>query len=149
MIDEYAFYKCNTLTSIAIPGSVANIGERAFENCVSLTKITISKGVTSIGNCAFFECTALEGINIPDSITNIGSNAFGTCIALERLTVDENNSKYYSKGNCIIEKSTKALVLGCKNSVIPDDVTSIGDYAFCPLSSGRFGSAGGIRHCLL
>ena len=43
-----------------------------------------------------------------------------------------DNSKYDSRNDCnaIIEKETNTLLLGCKNTNIPDDVTSIGANAF-------------------
>ena len=42
------------------------------------------------------------------------------------------NTVYDSRNNCnaIIETSTNKLVTGCKNTVIPNSVTSIGNYAF-------------------
>ena len=48
------------------------------------------------------------------------------------ITVEEGNSKYDSRDNCnaIIETGTNKLLLGCKNTVIPNSVTSIGDAAF-------------------
>jgi len=46
--------------------------------------------------------------------------------------VDSKNSVYDSRANCnaIIETKTNELILGCKITVIPNSVTSIGDYAF-------------------
>ena len=43
-----------------------------------------------------------------------------------------DNSVYHSANNCLIETETKTLILGCKNSIIPDDgsVISIGSFAF-------------------
>lgn len=48
------------------------------------------------------------------------------------MTVDSNNTVYDSRNNCnaIIETSTNALLYGCRNTVIPNTVTSIGQYAF-------------------
>ena len=71
-------------------------------------------------------------MNIPNSVTNIGDYAFTTCSALETITVENGNSIYHSAENCIIETASKTLVVGCKNSIIPNDgsVTSIGEAAF-------------------
>ena len=38
-IGAFAFADC-ALSSVTIPGSVKNIGERAFYGCIGLTKIT-------------------------------------------------------------------------------------------------------------
>jgi hypothetical protein len=67
---------------------------------------------------------------IPDYVTAIGDYAFRDCTSLQSITVAANNPIYKSEGNCIIEKATNTLLVGCKNSVIPDYVTAIGDYAF-------------------
>ena len=46
--------------------------------------------------------------------------------------VVNGNSIYRSQGNCLIETATKTLVVGCKNSIIPNDgsVVHINDCAF-------------------
>ena len=81
---------------------------------------------------AFAYCSDLISITIPHCVTSIGYEAFYKCSGLSTLVVDERNPSYNSAGNCIIETASKTLVVGCKNSVIPDDgsITIIGDYAF-------------------
>ena len=93
--------------------------------------------VTSIGSSAFEDCSSLTSVVIGDSVTSIGDRAFFICSSLTSITVESGNSVYHSNGNCVIETSTKTLILGCKNSVIPSDgsVTSIGYYAFYNCSS--------------
>lgn len=49
---------------------------------------------------------------------------------LKNILVDRENQYYYSKNNCLIEAATSALILGCNDSVIPNGVKYIGDYAF-------------------
>ncbi len=71
----------------------------------------------------------IKGLHIGKGITgSINSKYFLKNI--EQITVDENNTKYKSEGNCIIEKDTNTLVLGCKTSIIPNGVTSIDKSAF-------------------
>ena len=136
-IDSYAFYGCSGLASIAIPSSVTSISEYAFSGCTSLASITIPNSVTSIGEYAFRNCKSLTVISIPISVTSIGSYAFNGCSGLTSIIVDTENSTYDSRNNCnaIISTASNTLVVGCKNTVIPNGVTSIGSYAFYDCSS--------------
>ena len=88
--------------------------------------------VTSIGDGAFANHSGLTSVTIPNSVTSIGYGAFGGCSGLTSVTVDKNNGTYDSRDNCnaIIETSTNKLIVGCKNTTIPNSVTSIGDRAF-------------------
>lgn len=59
-------------------------------------------------------------------------HAFPDCTNIESIKVDKNNSRYDSRQNCnaIITTSTNTLTYGCKNTTIPNSVTSIGNFAF-------------------
>lgn len=54
-------------------------------------------------------------------MTDISSDSFYRCDSLSVIEINTNNPIYHSKGNCIIETSSKRLIYGCKNSVIPRD----------------------------
>ncbi len=131
-ITDHAFYQCSELTSVSIPKTMKSIGEMAFYLCSGLTSLTLPEGLQSIGKDAFCSCSGLTAINVPSTVTSIGEGAFWTCGNLASLTVSKGNSHYDSRGGCnaIIEKQTNTLVAGCMNSVIPNDVTEIGNYAF-------------------
>ena len=131
-IGNYAFVYCTGLTSVELPNSVTSIGNFAFQNCTGLTSVEIPNSVTSIDDYAFYNCTGLTSVEIPNSVTSIGTNPFSGCSGLEQIEVASDNAYYDSRENCnaIIRTSTNALVTGCKNTVIPNSVTSIGDYAF-------------------
>ena len=115
-----------------IPNSVTSIGNDAFHYCDGITSVTIPNSITSIGDRAFAECSLLEYVVIGNSVTLFGNEVFSGCRALESITVENGNTKYDSRNNCsaIIETSTNTLIIGCKNSTIPNSVTSIGEYAF-------------------
>jgi hypothetical protein len=65
-------------------------------------------------------------------VTSIGDYAFSGCSGLTSIIVEEGNTVYDSRDNCnaIIKAADNTLITGCKNTVIPSSVTSIGDYAF-------------------
>ena len=131
-ISDNTFENCSGLTSVIIPGSIASIGSGAFLRCSDLTSVTIPASVTSIGSNAFYGCSALTSVTIPSSVTSIGSGAFYGCSGLTSIKVESDNTVYDSRDNCnaIIETVTNRLIAGCKNTIIPTSVTSIGSGAF-------------------
>ena len=140
-IGKSAFKGCNGLTSITIPNNVANIGNRAFEYCSGLTSITIPDSVTSIGDYAFHACRKLTSIIISDSVTNIGNGAFWDCYGLEEVHITDLAAWYAIEFNGSYSNPlyyAQKLYLNSElvtDLVIPDSVTSIGDYAFQNCSS--------------
>ena len=130
-IEEGAFMFCTSLSSVVIPNNVTTITHESFRG-TALTSIEIPSSVTSIEGWAFFECDSLTSIEIPATVTSMGNNPFGSCASLASITVDPNNPVYSSPNNCnaIIETAPHTLITGCINTVIPDDVTAIGEYAF-------------------
>lgn len=91
----------------------------------------IPEGVKKIDRSAFYGCRSLTSVVIPASCTVLDA-PFMHCTALESIEVAEGNPVYQSSGNCVFERESKKLCIGCKASVIPTDgsVTSIGQSAF-------------------
>ena len=131
-IGDYAFYDCSGLTSVTIPNSVTSIRGDAFNGCSGLTSVTIPSSVTSIGYGAFNGCSGLTSVTIGNSVTSIGDFAFAGCSGLTSIVVESGNTTYDSRNGCnaIIETATNTLIVGCQATIIPNSVTSIGDYAF-------------------
>lgn len=109
-------------------------GARApwYSMAAVIENVVIEDGVDTIGDRAFSDCSNLTKITIPASVTSIGYGVVANCKNLTTITVAADNAVYCTEGNCLIEKDTKTLVLGCKASVIPADgsVTAIGAAAF-------------------
>lgn len=74
-----------TITSVTLPESIAEIGDKAFEHCCGLCSVNIPASVTAIGIRAFYDCEKLTVTVTP------GSYAEGYC--------RENNIHYELKGN--------------------------------------------------
>ena len=136
-----AFIYCSP-TSIVVENGNPNYDSR--NNCNALIETAtntllvgchntvIPNTVTSIANAAFAGHKNLTAIAIPSNITHIELGAFVYCRYLISIVVDEKNQVYDSRNNCnaIIETATNTLIEGSNNTIIPNTITSIGEYAF-------------------
>ena len=141
-IGEYAFSSCSGLTSIVVESGNQKYDSRNSCNAIIETSSNtlilgcmntiIPNSVTSIGSGAFNECNGLTAINIPNSVNYIDGNAFTNCSGLTSINVESGNSQYDSRNSCnaIIETSSNTLITGCKNTTIPNSISSIGSGAF-------------------
>ena len=121
--DNYNSYSNEYSGAVVIPETVTYNG--------------ITYSVTSLGDDCFESCSSLTSITIPNSVTCIGEACFSYCSNLERMVVDATNPVFDSREDCnaIIHTSTNELVAGCKNSQIPNSVTSLGDGCFYDCSN--------------
>lgn len=112
--------------------SVESIGNEAFGGCKELTSVSIPTSVTSIGAAAFYECFELSSFTIHQYVTNVGIAVLQGCSGINSIVVESGNTKYDSRNNCnaIIETETNSLIAGCKNTIIPNSVTTIQRGAF-------------------
>ena len=135
-IEGEAFEDCSSLTSVTISNSVTSIGNGTFDGCSGLTSLTIPNSVTSIGNYAFNDCSGLTSVTIPNSVTSIGNGAFDGCSGLTKVNAESiegwlkitfnnitSNPLYYAPHLYVVDKEVTEVV-------IPNSVTSIGNYAF-------------------
>ena len=130
-IGNNAFGMCSALTSITLPNTVTSIGDNAFQYCMNLTTIEFPDALTTIGSRTFDYCLGLTSVEIPASVTSIGLNPFTGCNNLASITVAEGNTVYSSpNNNALVETATHKLVSGLNNTVIPDDIQIIGNFAF-------------------
>lgn len=120
-----------SIKKVTINEGVTSIGTSAFANCTNLTSVDIANGVETIGYQAFFD-TGIDSVYIPKSVWSIINCAFGSCNNLTSIVVDAENSEYDSRNGCnaIIRKHSNHLLAGCRSTIIPDGIVSIGVDAF-------------------
>ena len=110
-----------SISNIVVAGSASTIGADAFRDWTGLQNVRIDNGVTIIGDNAFSGCTNLTDIAIPDSLISVGYHAFDNTPFLDNQPdglVIFNDIAFKMKGACPY------------SVIIPDAVSSIGDYAF-------------------
>ena len=130
------------ITSSSAPLTVAVTyqGSGSYDSDEYSGSVTIPETVTYDGRTysvtsiedAFAFCSGLTSITIPKSVTSIANGACAYSQSLTSIVVDNGNTKYDSRNGCnaIIETETNTLIAGCNKSVIPENVTKIGDHAF-------------------
>lgn len=124
-------FSSTSITSVEIADGLETIGQEAFQECRQLAAISLPSTLTTIEDGVFRYCYRLNSITIPASVTTLGDFVFSACTAMSYMTVADGNRTYESNGsNAIIETSSKKLLYGCKNTLIPDDITEIGMEAF-------------------
>ena len=133
---EYATFEECGFTSIHIPDSVEIIDEFAFISC-KFENITFGANsqLSYIGYKAFDYCKNLTSIELPAKITNIDRDAFNGCDSLENIYVHPDNETYQSIDGNLYSKDGKTIIKLAPGKmladfVIPNGVTTIGDFAF-------------------
>jgi len=145
-IGAIAFVYCSSLTSVTIGKGVTSIGDEAFlycsnletvqwdatactnagsyshpifTSCSKLTNVVIGENVTSFPIATFYKCSSLNKVNHLGDVSSWFGIIFGSYDA---------NPLYYAHNLYLNDELVTDLV-------IPDSVTSIGEYAFYGCSS--------------
>ena len=143
-ISSSAFNGCSGLKSITWNAknypAFSSYSSNPFYNIkTQITEFIIGDDLTSIPAYMCYGMSNLKSVTIPNSVTSIGSSAFNGCSGLEKAIVPNINIKnwcsivfssstdnplYYAH-HLYSDENTEITKL-----VIPNDVTSIGSYAF-------------------
>ena len=120
----------NCISASAIEFTVDGVRYSVNNDNTTVMVAGYPSGSKPIGDLPIPESVTYGGISYP--VTSIGYEAFCECSGLTSIKVESGNSVYDSRENCnaIIETATNTLISGCKNTIIPISVTSIGNYAF-------------------
>ena len=108
-IANYAFYKCEVLTSVRMPSTVKTVGRSAFYDCHALEAVELPLMLERIEDYTFYKCNNLRLFVLPPMLKSIGRSAFYKC------------------------GTTQAAMDGDTDSdtlIIPAGVEYIGDFAF-------------------
>lgn len=157
-IGDGAFVECSKLISVTIPHSITSIGYNCFQDCINLSKVFISdlKSWCNIrfkhaesnplwySHHLFLNGKEIVDLVLPSDIKSISDDAFSGN-DFSTIVVDSRNDSLDSHDNCnaIIDKyhlrylgvdtifsGANRLLVGCKNTIIPEDVLTIEPGAF-------------------
>ena len=155
-IGDYAFYNCANLKKVYYNGDIVDwlnisfgesdatsnpmyYADNLFINGELLQgELIIPDSVTRIRSDAFYNCTGLTSIVIPGSLTSIGSNAFSNCTGLTDVYYTGDiagwcNISFYNISSNPMVYADNLYINGKLlqgELIIPNSVTSLGDYAF-------------------
>ena len=140
-IGNSAFSGCTDLTKIIYNAEdAADLTHKSevFKNAGTSSegfRVVIGDGVKKIPSHLFYGCTRLSSVTIGNGVTSIGRQAFYGCNSIEKVHISDITAwceivfeDYYSNplnANCLYVNDTLVT-----NLTIPNDVTSIGTYAF-------------------
>lgn len=137
-IGPYAFAGSIGLKAMDIPESVRYILDGAFAFC-PLKKISIPASVTLLYDSPFLGCAELESISVQEGNPVYSSPAGSNAIIsngndIRQISKPEVTEilNYFKLGNYLYRRPA-TLIQGCRNTVIPASVKTIGyqSFAFC------------------
>lgn len=161
-IEGYAF-NYSIQGNVKLPEGLKTIGLSAFSVNDFIKKITyvsrkeetqlddvgtvvLPASVTSLEQC-FENCSNLEELHIPRNVSYIQDGlvrftSSSRSSKLRTVTVQEGSQKYISSGNCIVDTTDRAVIVGCRNSTIPANASRIASYAFSGATFTQFNIPG-------
>ena len=154
-VGGYAFSECNNLKKVYITdlaawcgidfagedSNPASYSGALYLNDELITELIIPSGVSSIGDYAFSSNSSITSVNIPSSVKAVGASAFLGCDNLEKVNI--NDLAAWCGIDFVGEDANPSSISGVlylnnklvTELIIPDGVSSIGDYAFSSNSS--------------
>lgn len=129
-VAEGGFTGYRTMEQFICHAAVEEVGAEAFRGCTSLLAIELPDSVLRVGERAFYGCSKVKSLSVGSGLQEIGESAFYSLQKLGHIAVSEENTAFSGAGECLIERETGKLLLGCAASVIPQEVREIGDNAF-------------------
>jgi len=162
-VENRAFQGIRGYNSGTFPEGLEEISYYAFSG-TGLNEVKLPESIKMIGNNAFSDTNITE-IFIPAGVVNMYDNIATGCKSLEKISVSSSNKNLDSRNDCnavicknfwkevqddrntvLVHFDGDGLIMGCKNTVIPADVKSVGRYAFYNLDMEEAFIPEGVAH---
>lgn len=121
-IGDGAFSNCRLIRKAQLPEKTWSLGSSAFSDCDSLKTFTFSANITQVPSSVLSSCDALQSVTLATGTTRINSSAFNGCKKLTEMNYDQAT---LTQIDASAFRNT-----GFKAITVPENVTSIGNYAF-------------------
>lgn len=146
-IAQYAFMEYDVLEEVTLPDSLEVIDENAFRACSNIKNMSTGDGVKTICKGAFIDCTGLKSFVMGNSVETVGDYVFQNCTKLEEITIPTSvksiigrafwdtpwlaakreENPFVVVNSILIDGITVPFT---DDLTIPENVTTIGSYAF-------------------
>lgn len=135
-IGTSTFEGCSSLSSLDFPESLTTIGLESFKDCTGLQDLVLTESFQHIGQGAFKGCNSVKSVDFKGAVDVIETDAFDGCENLISVMTTDlgswfDNGFQNEKSNPL-SIAHRLYVNGeeITGLVIPDDISSIGDYLF-------------------
>ena len=130
--DDYEFN--SAIIQIKMPENLKVIRKCAFWYFHKVENLEIPDSVTTLEHSSFYQFESIKKINLPASLEKYEGNAFFEySVKVEGFAISDSNKNYAVKDGILYTKDYKKLVaVPCGKTDIeyPEELTSIGEYAF-------------------
>ena len=122
------FYNCEKLKEVTLPSTLKKV-HNLFYMCPELENVALPENLETVTGYLFRECDKITSVVLPASIRSMSCAPIVNFEQTETVSVAPGSEYLRVENGCLLT-SDDVLLQAMEGFEIPDDVTSIGAYAF-------------------